>query len=131
MLRPREPRGDRDRHRPVGADRRPEQEPRQQHDDEVRRDRDDEVRHGRGERTAGRNARKLIEEEKVDIIMGTAGVPAAALPNVAGPGKLVFDYGDSAAYLIEAATAADLEAVAAKLEVLGGRLALVLKKLPE
>ena len=53
------------------------------------------------------------------------------LPNVAGPGKLVFDYGDSAAYLIEAATAADLEAVAAKLEVLGGRLALVLKKLPE
>ncbi len=45
-----------------------------------------------------------------------------------GPGKLVFDYGDSAAYLIEAATAADLEAVAAKLKVLGGRLALVLKK---
>lgn len=58
-------------------------------------------------------------------------MPAAALPNVAGPGKLVFDYGDSAAYLIEAATAADLEAVAAKLKVLGGRLALVLKKLPE
>ena len=58
-------------------------------------------------------------------------LPAAVLPNVAGPGKLVFDYGDSAAYLIEAATAADLEAVAAKLEVLGGRLALVLKKLPE
>src|SRR5580765_2991418 len=27
--------------------------------------------------TAGRNARKLIEEEKVDIIMGTSGVPAA------------------------------------------------------
>lgn len=58
-------------------------------------------------------------------------MPAAALPNVAGPGKLMFDHGDSAAYLIEAATAADLEAVAAKLEVLGGRLALVLKKLPE
>ena len=27
--------------------------------------------------TAGRNARKLIEEEKVDVIMGTSGVPAA------------------------------------------------------
>ena len=27
--------------------------------------------------TAGRNARKLIEEDKVDIIMGTSGVPAA------------------------------------------------------
>src|SRR5689334_14649143 len=25
----------------------------------------------------GRNARKLIEEEKVDVIMGTSGVPAA------------------------------------------------------
>jgi len=27
--------------------------------------------------TAGRNARKLIEEDKVDIVMGTSGVPAA------------------------------------------------------
>lgn len=27
--------------------------------------------------TAGRNARKLIEEDKVDVIMGTSGVPAA------------------------------------------------------
>ena len=27
--------------------------------------------------TAGRNARKLIEEEKVDVLMGTSGVPAA------------------------------------------------------
>src|SRR5881227_2320586 len=27
--------------------------------------------------TAGRNARKLIEEEKCDVIMGTSGVPAA------------------------------------------------------
>ncbi|CAI7675406.1 unnamed protein product, partial [Penicillium discolor] len=50
VLRPREPRGDRDRHRPVGTDRRSQQEPRQQHDHEVRSDRDHEVRHGRGER---------------------------------------------------------------------------------
>ena len=27
--------------------------------------------------TAGRNARKLIEEDKVDVLMGTSGVPAA------------------------------------------------------
>ena len=26
--------------------------------------------------TAGRNARKLVEEEKVDVLMGTSGVPA-------------------------------------------------------
>ena len=74
---------------------------------------------------------QLMDTAKYSYYIRTAGVPAAALPNVAGPGKLVFDYGDSAAYLIEAATAADLEAVTAKLEVLGGRLALVLKKLPE
>ena len=74
---------------------------------------------------------QLMDTAKYSYYIRTAGVPAAALPNVAGPGKLVFDYGDSAAYLIEAATTADLEAVAAKLEVLGGRLALVLKKLPE
>ena len=74
---------------------------------------------------------QLMDTAKYSYYIRTAGVPAAALPNVAGPGKLVFDYGDSAAYLIEAATAADLEAVATKLKVLGGRLALVLKKLPE
>jgi branched-chain amino acid transport system substrate-binding protein len=35
--------------------------------------------------TAGRNARKLIEEDKVDVIMGTSGVPAAiAMAQVAG-----------------------------------------------
>ena len=74
---------------------------------------------------------QLMDTAKYSYYIRTAGVPAAGLANVAGPGKLVVDYGDSAAYLIEAATAADLEAVAAKLEVLGGRLALVLKKLPE
>ena len=61
---------------------------------------------------------QLMDTAKYSYYIRTAGVPAAALPNVAGPGKLVFDY-------------ADLEAVAAKLKVLGGRLALVLKKLPE
>ncbi|PWQ83415.1 branched-chain amino acid ABC transporter substrate-binding protein, partial [Stenotrophomonas maltophilia] len=27
--------------------------------------------------TAGRNARKLVDEEKVDVLMGTSGVPSA------------------------------------------------------
>ena len=38
--------------------------------------------------TAGRNARKLIEEDKVDVIMGTSGVRAAiAMAQVAGETK--------------------------------------------
>lgn len=35
--------------------------------------------------TAGRNARKLVEEEKVDVLMGSAGAPAAMA--VAGVGR--------------------------------------------
>ena len=38
--------------------------------------------------TAGRNARKLIEEDKVDVLMGTSGVPAAiAMAQVGKEGK--------------------------------------------
>ncbi|VTU18769.1 MULTISPECIES: ABC transporter substrate-binding protein [unclassified Variovorax] len=38
--------------------------------------------------TAGRNARKLIEEDKVDVLMGTSGVPAAiAMAQVAREDK--------------------------------------------
>jgi branched-chain amino acid transport system substrate-binding protein len=38
--------------------------------------------------TAGRNARKLVDEEKVDILMGTSGVPAAiAMAQVARESK--------------------------------------------
>lgn len=36
--------------------------------------------------TAGRNARKLIEEEKVDVLMGTSGVPAAIAMAQVGKG---------------------------------------------
>ena len=35
--------------------------------------------------TAGRNARKLVEEEKVDVLMGTSGVPAAIAMAQVGP----------------------------------------------
>jgi len=39
--------------------------------------------------TAGRNARKLAEEDKVDVLMGTSGVPAAiAMAQVARDAKL-------------------------------------------
>lgn len=38
--------------------------------------------------TAGRNARKLVEEDKVDVLMGTSGVPAAiAMAQVAKESK--------------------------------------------
>ncbi|MBS0344271.1 MAG: ABC transporter substrate-binding protein [Proteobacteria bacterium] len=38
--------------------------------------------------TAGRNARKLVEEDKVDVLMGTSGVPAAiAMSQVAKESK--------------------------------------------
>lgn len=38
--------------------------------------------------TAGRNARKLVEEDKVDVLMGTSGVPAAiAIAQVAQESK--------------------------------------------
>ena len=53
------------------------------------------------------------------------------LPSVAGPGRLVFDHGDSVAYLMDSATAGDLDRLAQKLTVLGGKLELMLKKLPE
>lgn len=39
--------------------------------------------------TAGRNARKLVDEEKVDVLMGTSGVPAAiAMAQVARDAKV-------------------------------------------
>ena len=39
--------------------------------------------------TAGRNARKLAEEDKVDVLMGTSGVPAAiAMAQVARDAKV-------------------------------------------
>lgn len=39
--------------------------------------------------TAGRNARKLVEEDKVDVLMGTSGVPAAiAMAQVARDAKV-------------------------------------------
>ncbi|WP_294569488.1 homoserine dehydrogenase [uncultured Subdoligranulum sp.] len=59
------------------------------------------------------------------------GVAAALLPNVAGPGQVVFEENGEAAYRIEAATAAQIEEIRAKVAVLGGEVALVLKQLAD
>ena len=59
------------------------------------------------------------------------GVAAALLPNVAGPGQVVFEENGEAAYRIDAATAAQIEEIRAKVRVLGGDVALVLKQLAE
>ena len=57
------------------------------------------------------------------------GVPAAVLPAAAGQGRLVFDRDGECAYLIEKATAAEVDAAEQKLQVLGGQIALRLKML--
>ena len=59
------------------------------------------------------------------------GVAAALLPNVAGPGQVVFEENGEAAYRIEAATAAQVEEIRAKEAILGGEEDLVLKQLAD
>ena len=73
----------------------------------------------------------LADPSAYPYYIRTSGVSAAVLPSVAGPGRLVFDHGDSVAYLMDSATAGDLDRLAQKLTVLGGKLELMLKKLPE
>ena len=59
------------------------------------------------------------------------GVAAALLPSVAGAGHVVFEDNGEAAYLVDAATSADIAAVTEKIEVLGGKIALAMKKLED
>lgn len=59
------------------------------------------------------------------------GVAAALLPSVAGAGQVVFEADGQAAYRIEAATVAQIEEIRAKVQVLGGEVALVLKQLAD
>ncbi len=56
---------------------------------------------------------------------------AALLPNVAGAGHAVLEENGEAAYQIEAATADQMEEICAKIRVLGGEVALVLKQLAD
>ena len=59
------------------------------------------------------------------------GVAAALLPKVAGAGHVVLEEQDQAAYRIDAATVDQLEEIRGKIEVLGGKVALVLKQLAD
>ena len=56
---------------------------------------------------------------------------AALLPSVAGAGHTVFETGGQAAYLVDAANAAQIEEIGKKIEVLGGKVELAMKKLAE
>ena len=58
-------------------------------------------------------------------------VAGALLPSVAGAGHVVFEDNGEAAYLVDAATSADIAAVTEKIEVLGGKVALAMKKLED
>ena len=50
---------------------------------------------------------------------------------MAGAGHTVFETGGQAAYLVDAANAAQIEEIGKKIEVLGGKVELVMKKLAE
>ena len=59
------------------------------------------------------------------------GVAASLLPSVAGPGEAVFEENGEAGYYIRSAAPAQIEQIRAKIGVLGGELALALKRLAD
>ena len=70
----------------------------------------------------------LLAVAAVGILVSLA---AALLPKVAGAGHVVLEEQDQAAYRIDAATVDQLEEIRGKIEVLGGKVALVLKQLAD
>ena len=72
---------------------------------------------------------QLTDEAPHAWYLRVRGVPAAVLPAAAGQGRLVFEKDGECAYLIEKATAAEVDAAEQKLQVLGGQIALRLKML--
>ena len=60
-----------------------------------------------------------------------AGVSAAVLAGVAGPGQTVLEADGQAAYRLDAATEAQIEELRQKLTVLNGTLQLAMKQLTE
>ena len=74
---------------------------------------------------------QLVDKNTYPWYIRVNGVAGALLPSVAGAGHLVFEENGEAAYLIDAATAAEVAAVTRKIEVLGGKVALAMKKLEE
>ena len=73
----------------------------------------------------------LQELTPLGLLCLRSGVAAALLPSVAGAGHVVFEDNGEAAYLVDAATSADIAAVTEKIEVLGGKVALAMKKLED
>ena len=74
---------------------------------------------------------QLKDEAVYPWYIRVSGVSVALLPNVAGAGHTVFEADSQAAYLIDAATAAQIEEISKKIEVLGGKVELAMKKLAE
>ena len=74
---------------------------------------------------------QLEDKNSYPWYLRVTGVAAALLPSVAGAGHVVFEEVGQAAYLIDAATAADVAAITQKIEVLGGKVALAMKKLED
>ena len=74
----------------------------------------------------------LLEDRNIyPWYLRVTGVAGALLPSVAGAGHVVFEDNGEAAYLVDAATSADIAAVTEKIEVLGGKVALAMKKLED
>ena len=74
---------------------------------------------------------QLKDEAVCPWYIRVSGVSAALLPSVAGAGHTVFETGGQAAYLVDAANAAQIEEIGKKIEVLGGKVELAMKKLAE
>ena len=73
----------------------------------------------------------LADRNTYPWYLRVTGVAAVLLPSVAGAGHVVFEDNGEAAYLVDAATSADIAAVTEKIEVLGGKVALAMKKLED
>ena len=74
---------------------------------------------------------QLEDKNSYHWYIRVTGVAAALLPSVAGAGHTVFEENGEAAYLIDKVTAADVAEITKKIEVLGGKVALAMKKLEE
>ncbi|MDD6559306.1 MAG: homoserine dehydrogenase [Faecalibacterium prausnitzii] len=74
---------------------------------------------------------QLKDEAVYPWYIRVSSVSAALLPSVAGVGHTVFETGGQAAYLVDAANAAQIEEIGKKIEVLGGKVELAMKKLAE
>ena len=74
---------------------------------------------------------QLEDKNSYPWYIRVTGVAAALLPSVAGAGHTVFEENGEAAYLIDKVTAADVAEITKKIEVLGGKVVLAMKKLEE